>query len=88
MNPEGINYEDIDVVRSYDQGSEAMGTDVLAGLLHIHTGKPLKVSPLVSTVHPACCERATKAIKPYFFVWGVRHFQVHDWGVTVRSLRE
>ena len=44
METIGINYENKDIIRSFEQGSETLGTNVLAGLLHVHTGKPLKVN--------------------------------------------
>ena len=32
------------VSKNYDDERSAMGADVMAGLLHVHGGKPLKVS--------------------------------------------
>ena len=38
------NYDDVS--KSYDQGREPVGADVIVGMLHVYGGKPLKVSYL------------------------------------------
>ena len=38
------NYDDVS--KSYDQGREPVGADVIVGMLHVYGGKPLKVSCL------------------------------------------
>ena len=38
-----INYGNLDFVQIYDKEKLAVGPDVIAGLLHVHCGKKLKV---------------------------------------------
>ena len=38
-----IDYESKEFISAFEQGSETIGTNVLAGLLHVHTGEQLKV---------------------------------------------
>ena len=40
---EYTNYDAQDMARIFDQEMRAVGADVIAGLLHVHQGKPLKV---------------------------------------------
>ena len=41
-----FNFDASGVAGSYDKIRSPMGADVVAGLLHVHCGKPLKVSHL------------------------------------------
>ena len=40
---EYTNYDAQNMARIFDREMRAVGADVIAGLLHVHRGKPLKV---------------------------------------------
>ena len=49
-----FNYDAPGVARTYDRTRHTLGTDVVAGLLQVHSGKALKVKQMFSKIVSEC----------------------------------